>query len=354
MNRSALLATLLAITACSSGTVEDTGPFGGDGASGPDRTAPRDADSISNDGGVLEDGAADRDAAPSPDARSDGGAALDGGFVDSGLMSLDPAPGFDMPGEYGCPGCPDTSLSELTIMAGNATAWTFSGTISNAISDGTYFVRGPNGQELVGPIPTDTTAGTFSFTTPLFCGTQIVKCLWSNTAGTYVAVVQVITTGCIPPDIQATITWDELGRDWELHLIKPGGRINDNATDCTWTSCIGSSPDWGVQGEPLDDPSKDVDNTGTSGTENIFLARPETGVFTVMVEHWGSGDPGSDGRAIINLSNGQRAVIEIMDLAPRFVRTVATIEWPSGIIRTSTVVHDCTMNWSGGCRDQIP
>ena len=38
-----------------------------------------------------------------------------------------------------------------------------------------------------------------------------------------------------------------------------------------------------------------VDNTGGSGLENIVLTRPEAGVYTVIVEHWGSGEPTSDG-----------------------------------------------------------
>gem|GEM_PF-2658675 len=31
-------------------------------------------------------------------------------------------------------------------------------------------------------IPTDSNGG-FSFTAPLFCGVQIVKCVWSNATG---------------------------------------------------------------------------------------------------------------------------------------------------------------------------
>src|SRR5687768_3351479 len=47
-------------------------------------------------------------------------------------------------------------------------------------------------------------------------------------------------------EIAVDMHWDDLGLDWELHLVKPGGRINDALTDCTWTTCIYSSPDWGV------------------------------------------------------------------------------------------------------------
>src|SRR5688572_4783637 len=98
----------------------------------------------------------------------------------------DPAPLISMPGEYGCPGCPDTTISEFELTAGSEPAWTFEGDITAALGDGIFFTQGPNGEEVFGPIPTDLESGTFSFTTPLFCGTQLVKCVWSNDAGTYV------------------------------------------------------------------------------------------------------------------------------------------------------------------------
>ncbi len=135
----------------------------------------------------------------------------------------------------------------------------------------------------------------FSFTAPLFCGTQIVKCVWSNAAGRAVLVTRVITTNCVEPDIRVTISWDDKGRDWEAHLVKPNGRINDNLTDCTWTPCLGTGPDWGVAGDLSDNAHKDVDNTGPYGPENIFLSKPESGRFTVLIEHWGVGQPSAGG-----------------------------------------------------------
>lgn len=263
----------------------------------------------------------------------------------------DPAPGVDAPGEHGCDGCPDTGTTVFEIEAGTATVQGFDGVVTGADGNGEFYVRGADGQAIAGPIQTSVD-GSYSLTAPLFCGEQIVKCLWSNEAGTYVLVTRVVTTDCIDADIRVTITWDDQGRDWELHLIKPGGTINDNATDCTWTSCIGSSPDWGAAGVAEDDPKKDVDNTGTFGPENIFLAMPESGTFTVMVEHWGAGTP-SAGQAIFNV-NGEVSVAKISGLTSQHVWTAGTIDWPSGAVTTSTAVTDCTADWSGGCRMDIP
>ncbi|WP_163991443.1 hypothetical protein [Pyxidicoccus caerfyrddinensis] len=273
---------------------------------------------------------------------------------DSGTPSaLDPAPTRTKPGEYTCAGCPDTDISSFEYNAGNVTQDTFDGTVSNAVGNGTFYVAGEDGQELAGPIATDPDTGDFSFTAPLFCGEQLVKCVWSNAAGSYVLVTRVVTTDCITPDIRATLSWDAQGSDWELHLIKPGGHINDDATDCTWTSCVGSRPDWGVQGDLADDPKKDVDDTGDFGPENILLARPENGTYHVMVEHWGAGSPESDGRLVLNVA-GQVTVIDIQDLPPRSVWKAATITWPGGAVTPSTEKYDCSGSWSSGCTAALP
>jgi putative DNA primase/helicase len=34
--------------------------------------------------------------------------------------------------------------------------------------------------------------------------------------------------------------------------------------------------------------------------------------------------------------------------------TAATIQFPSGIVTPRSAIHDCTMNWSAGCRDPLP
>ncbi|MGM0556792.1 MAG: hypothetical protein ACQEVA_10480 [Myxococcota bacterium] len=267
---------------------------------------------------------------------------------------LDPVPDKNTPGEYTCEGCPDTAIEEFELNAGATTARQFASPIENATDNGTFYIYSPeSGGQLIGTIPTDTDTGEFSFTAPLFCGEQLVKCIWSNDEGEYVLVTRVTTEDCVEPDIRATLTWGADGDDFELHLIKEGGQINDDATDCTWTSCIGSSPDWGVQGESADDPVKDVDNTGAYGPENIFLAGPEDMTYTVMVEHWGSGAPDADGQVILNV-DGQTEVIEITDLAPKSVRNIGTIEWPSGQITPSTDVYDCTDEWSSGCTADLP
>ena len=266
----------------------------------------------------------------------------------------DPAPNFNTPGSYtDGNSSPVTDITDYEINAGSATFYTFTGMITGADGNGRFYVAGPNDEKIDGTIPTTGDRGTFSVTIPLFCGVQIVKLVWENDTGSRIVVIKVTRTGCEGVDIQITLTWDALGRDWELHLIKPGGQINDNATDCTWTSCIGSSPDWGVVGDTTDNPHKDVDNTGAYGPENIYLSNPENGAYTVMVEHWNSGSSESKGQAILNVA-GSLTIVPIINLAYMHVRTVATIAWPSGVVTPMNTDYDCSGNWSGGCKADIP
>lgn len=159
----------------------------------------------------------------------------------------------------------------------------------------------------------------------------------------------------LPPeaDVAITLAWDDIGDDWELHLIKPDGRINDPLTDCTWTTCIYTSPDWGVAGDASDDPHKDIDDTDTYGPERIWQAEPESGTFTVLVEHWGPGSSDSDGVVSI-LVNGDLYEFAKNDLPSMHVWSVATIELPSGTVTPGTDTYDCSANWSGGCLDPLP
>ena len=275
------------------------------------------------------------------------------GGPDSGDSGYDdPAPECDAPGECTCEGCPTSDIDTADILAGNATSWTFAGTVEGADGDGTFYIEGPGGQTFGGTIPTDPDSGSFAFEAPLFCGEQLVKCVWSNDAGDYVLVTRVITEDCVEADIRVGLTWDELGDDFELHLVRPGGKINTD-DDCTWTTCVGSGPDWGVEGDPSDDPRKDVDNTGAYGPENIFLANPEAGTYTVLVEHWSNGDPQAPGTVTFNVS-GTTTVVDIGALAPQEVWTAGTIEWPSGEVTVSQDIFDCSESWSSGCTADLP
>jgi hypothetical protein len=286
---------------------------------------------------------------------SGGGGGGDAGMPpDPGTVTVrDPAPDFTMPGEYRCDGCPNANIADFELEVSGQTSLSFAGLVTGANGNGEFYLQSDQGQRIAGPIPTDST-GAYGFTVPLFCGTQLLKCVWSNDAGSYVAVVEIVSTDCVEADIRITLSWDDRGYDFELHLIREGGRINDGENDCTWTTCMGAGIDWGATGDASDNPRKDVDNTGTFGPENIFYPNPEDGLYTVMVEHWGGGFDDASGFVTINVLDRAPVVVPIANLPSHHVFTAATIEWPSRQITVIDGRYDCTSEWAGGCTAELP
>jgi len=117
--------------------------------------------------------------------------ACGGGSNNGPSASTDPAPSFNDPGTYSCEGCPDSTstLTEFLVQTAE-TSVLLSGQVSGAIGDGQYFVSSDTGQSSSGTIPTDDN-GSFDLTLGLSCGSQIVKCIWSNELGQYVLVTEV-------------------------------------------------------------------------------------------------------------------------------------------------------------------
>ena len=346
VTRGVALAALL-LAGC--GTDDDADGAGSGGSGGTTGGAGGSTSGGSTSGGSTSAGAGG-DAGPSGGSGGASGAAatIDAGRVD------DPAPDATEPGESRTcdAGALDSDLSVFVYTDVTDTSIHLSGTVTGAVGDGTYYVA-EGAQAIGGPVATAPETGAFDINLPLFCGEQLVKLVWSNDSCQLAVVSQVVRVQCSDEQIRVTLSWDGIGDDFELHLIRQDGRINDNATDCTWTSCIGGGPDWGVAGDASDNPVKDVDDTDTYGPENIYYSDPESGLYTVMVEHWGPGSPDADGQVIINVL-GNVYTNTIQNLAPQRAWTVGSIAWPSGAVTLSHDVFDCSASWSGGCTAELP
>lgn len=310
----------------------------GDGApdaGGEDGGAQGDAGHAASDAGDAGDAGAPGDGGHGLDgggATADGGGTHDGGFIDAGAR------------------CADAGVTESSLTV-TTSSRRLQGTTAGT-STGRFVLRSDAGTALEGPVPT--AEGAYDVTVPLLCGAQTVELSWSEPLCVDLVRVHIERQACTATDLQVSLSWDALGLDFELHLVRQGGRINDNATDCTWTSCIGASPDWGVEGDSSDDPHKDVDNTGTFGPENIWLNRPEDGGYTVLVEHWGNGGALASGEVTILLAGRPAVKIPITHLASRWVDTVATIDWPTRTVTPVSTFTDCTGSWSSGCTLPLP
>ena len=228
-----------------------------------------------------------------------------------------------------------------------------SGTAAGYAGNLSWSSSAPDGRKLQGQTAIGKNSK-FQLDFPLFCGQNTLDLSINDASCQDAAKIMIERAPCTNPDLQITLAWDGLGVDFELHLIKEGGSINDNKTDCTWTSCIDKVLDWGVAGDKSDDPKKDLDHLGHFGPENIWLNGPEPGTYTIMVEHWDKkGKPQAGGSVLIFVGQKQYSV-KIENLAPFQVWKAAEVTFPEGNVTTFTEIYDCSANWQKGCLDKIP
>ncbi|MBW2702115.1 MAG: choice-of-anchor D domain-containing protein, partial [Deltaproteobacteria bacterium] len=136
-------------------------------------------------------------------------------------------------------------------------------------------------------------------------------------------------------DLWIELIWQHPGDDMDLHLLAPSG-IPQTRTDCYFGNCTPLSPplDWGVFGNPADDPTLDLDDIPFTGPENINIAHPANGLYTVFVHDYPMSSYNSANEIYVNV------YIEGV-LEQSFTKTITgedsntnicTIDWPSGTI----------------------
>lgn len=129
------------------------------------------------------------------------------------------------------------------------------------------------------------------------------------------------------------VVWNNYDADIDLHMV-PDGEEFFSARDCYYAAGH-QSPDWGVAGDPSDDPHLDRDDLTGFGPEIIGYPNPADGRYRVMAHYFsdhGSKSPATE----VTLRVYQFGVIRSevrKTLETSGQKWIAlTIDWPSGNI----------------------
>jgi hypothetical protein len=160
--------------------------------------------------------------------------------------------------------------------------------------------------------------------------------LWNTDPAKPKAKLDVYAEGIPPPleelGLHIVLDWNTDCTDVDLHLLRPGGTLFDCVSDCYFANM---SPDWGVQGDYIDDPFLDYDDVDGFGPENLNVSAPVPGKYEVIIHYYADSHEGCGGwpsDATVKIySFGQLLV----SFGPQNLQStgvtwdVATIDWPS-------------------------
>ena len=215
----------------------------------------------------------------------------------------------------------------------------------------------PEGSAADMPDVTSLSSHRFGFI-PDLAGEYIARLVVTNSDGLHSEPCEATLIAEPAEALWVEMFWENAGDDMDLHLLSPegigdadGDGLDDGIEtdqDCYFSNCSVSTYsaglDWGVIGDPIDDPILDLDDISEAGPENINLDNPQdTEVlgrpYRVAVHYYRSNAERS------NLDYGpSTATLRVYlggDLVEEYIRQlratndlweVVNINWPSGVL----------------------
>ena len=92
----------------------------------------------------------------------------------------------------------------------------------------------------------------------------------------------------VDTEIAIEMRWNTSRTDFDLHLVRAGGPLFASNDDCYWAN---KNPSWGIDGNRLDDPFLDRDDTDGFGPETINLILAAETQYDVYVQFFDDNNP---------------------------------------------------------------
>ncbi|MEM6996849.1 MAG: hypothetical protein AAF721_40475 [Myxococcota bacterium] len=357
--RLTVLTGLLSSPACDLASDDDGAASGADtgGADGGTEADDGGEGAGTSDDGAADDGADETGDGPAPDTGTDDSGSNPSGLFDYVGPSSDPAPDAEEAGSYECDGCPQAMIDTSDLSIDDASTLELTGTAAGFEGHGRFYIENSQGQFAGGMLPTNEADGTFEQIVPLFCGETTIKMLFGNESGQSVYVRKVNRGNCVPAEVRATLAWDDTSEEWQLHLLRFGGTMQGDETDCFDDfDCNGIALDWGAPTVQQDNPIMDVDEwLAYAGVEDIYVASGAEDGMTVVVDNIDvDGGPIPAGIVYINVGNEPTRVLDIDVLAPYEMFVAASVDGAAGTSTSIGTTHACAKEWSDGCIADLP
>ena len=168
---------------------------------------------------------------------------------------------------------------------------------------------------------------------PDLAGEYVARLVVTNELGIQSDPCEVVLDAVPGQDLWVQMYWTYAGDDMDLHLVQQGGTLN-SSTDCYYGNCVGGMLDWGVLGDPSDNPSLDLDDIQGTGPENINMSNPANGTYEVYVHDYpGSTYDAGNPVTVVVYIGGSMVWSDTRTITGENSSTpFASISWPSGTV----------------------